>query len=174
MVATEGMDVPKDDFKWFGQGFDGFPKFLPDDCTEYMLYILDAKASEFQIREQLRKVQTAATALCRPLLKDFIWQRDHFNLELIQSHGELMSAIDAAALLMFKGLSFLQGRTNFGDSVDDEWLIVYLLRELSREFPLIWIRVVDSDGEFLLVEAADALPKWLNPEVAENRVSSTL
>ncbi|KAL8776971.1 MAG: hypothetical protein Q9203_002873 [Teloschistes exilis] len=164
------MDVPKDDFKWFGQGFDGFPKFLPDDCTEYMLYILDAKASDFQIREQLRKVQTAATALCRPLLKDFIWQRDHFNLELIQSQGELMSAIDAAALLMFKGLSFLQGRTNFGDSVDDEWLIVYLLRELSRQFPFIWIRIVDSDGEFLLVEAADALPKWLNPEVAENRV----
>ncbi|KAL9578237.1 MAG: hypothetical protein Q9212_005843 [Teloschistes hypoglaucus] len=149
MDAAEGMDVPKDDFKWFGQ---------------------DSKASDFQIREQLRQVQTAATALCRPLLKDFIWQRDHFNLELIQNHGELMSAIDAAALLNFKGLSFLRGRTNFGDSVDDEWLIVYLLRELSRQFPLIWIRIVDSDGEFLLVEAADALPKWLNPEVAENRV----
>lgn len=102
MDAADGMDVPKDDFKWFGQGFDGFPKFLPDDCTEYMLYILDAKASDFQIREQLREVQTAATALCRPLLKDFIWQRDHFNLELIQDHGELMSAIDAAALLISK------------------------------------------------------------------------
>ncbi|KAL8659345.1 MAG: hypothetical protein Q9202_007169 [Teloschistes flavicans] len=148
------MDIPKDDFKWFGEGFDGFPKVLPDDCTQYMLYILDAKASDFQIREQLRKVQTAATALCRTLLKEFIWQRDSFNLELIQNHG----------------LSFLQGRTNFGDSVEDEWLIVYLLRELSRQFPLTWIRIVDSDGEFLLVEAADTLPRWLNPEIAENRV----
>lgn len=70
-----------------------------------------------------------------------------------------------------QGLSFLQGRTNFGDSVEDEWLIVYLLRELSRQFPQIWIRVIDSDGEFLLVEAADVLPKWINPEVMENRVS---
>ncbi len=73
--------------------------------------------------------------------------------------------------LMSEGLSFLQGRTNFGDSVEDEWLIVYLLRELSKQFPHIMLRIVDSDGEFLLVEAADALPTWLNPEVAENRVS---
>jgi len=32
----------------------------------------------------------------------------------------------------------------------------------------------DSDGEFLLIEAADYLPKWLNPDTAENRVCSTL
>lgn len=72
--------------------------------------------------------------------------------------------------LRCKGRSFLQGQTNFGDSVEDEWLVVYLLRELSRKFRHSWIRVFDSDGEFLLIEAADALPKWLNPDVAENRV----
>ncbi|KAL8691679.1 MAG: hypothetical protein Q9218_003154 [Villophora microphyllina] len=148
------MDAREDGFKWFGEGFDGFPKILPDDCAQYMLYCVDAKASDFQIRERLRKVQTAATALCKTLLKGFIWQRDAFNLELIQNQG----------------LSFLQGRSNFGDSVEDEWLIVYLLQELSKQFPQIWIRIIDSDGEFLLVEAADALPKWLNPEVTENRV----
>ena len=62
------------------------------------------------------------------------------------------------------------GRTNYGDSVDDEWLIVYLLREISRRFPEAWIRIVDSDGEFLLIEAASALPSWLEPEIADNRV----
>jgi hypothetical protein len=30
--------------------------------------------------------------------------------------------------------------------------------------------VVDSDGEFLLVEAAATLPAWIEPEVADNRV----
>lgn len=35
------------------------------------------------------------------------------------------------------------------------------------------IQINDSDGEFLLIEAADYLPKWLNPESAENRVSVT-
>ena len=31
-------------------------------------------------------------------------------------------------------------------------------------------RVEDNDGEFLLIEAADYLPKWLSPETSENRV----
>lgn len=31
-------------------------------------------------------------------------------------------------------------------------------------------RVEDNDGEFLLIEAADHLPKWLNPDSSENRV----
>lgn len=71
-----------------------------------------------------------------------------------------------------KGLSYLRGRTNYGDSVEDEWLIVYLLRELSKQFPDAWIRIFDADGEFLLIEAANVLPPWLNPEVAEFRVSA--
>ena len=28
----------------------------------------------------------------------------------------------------------------------------------------------DADGEFLLIEAADALPDWVTPENATNRV----
>lgn len=68
------------------------------------------------------------------------------------------------------GIPLLRGRTNFGDSVADEWLVVYLLRELSSQFRDAWIRVYDTDGEFLLIEAANVLPRWLNPEVAENRV----
>ena len=68
------------------------------------------------------------------------------------------------------GLDSLYGRTIFADSVEDEWLIVYVLRELSRRFKKAWIRVADSDGEFLLIEAARALPTWINPEIADNRV----
>ncbi|KAL8674314.1 MAG: hypothetical protein Q9168_001307 [Polycauliona sp. 1 TL-2023] len=148
------MDDLSGDFKWFGEGFKGFPKKIPDDCIEHALYVIDSDLSPNQIRAQLRKVQAAATALCKDMLSDFIWQRDEFCLEL--KHQD--------------GLSFLQGRTNFGDSIEDEWLIVYLLRELSIRFPQSWIRVVDSDGEFLLAEAADTLPRWVNPEVMENRV----
>ncbi|KAL9002017.1 MAG: hypothetical protein Q9188_005034 [Gyalolechia gomerana] len=148
------MESRSDNFKWFGEGFDGFPKILPDDCVQYALYIIDANLSDFDVRQQLRTIQTAANALCKTLLNEFIWQRDSFDLELVQQDGR----------------SFLQGQTNFGDSVEDEWLVVYLLRELSRKFRHSWIRVFDSDGEFLLIEAADALPKWLNPDVAENRV----
>lgn len=33
------------------------------------------------------------------------------------------------------------------------------------------IRIEDNDGEFLLIEAADFLPKWLDPDNSANRVS---
>ncbi|NXG00164.1 ECD protein, partial [Sakesphorus luctuosus] len=62
------------------------------------------------------------------------------------------------------------GTTVFGDNVEDEWFIVYLVREITRDFPGLAARIDDNDGEFLLIEAADFLPKWLNPENSENRV----
>lgn len=67
-------------------------------------------------------------------------------------------------------MSFLKGRTEYGDSIEDEWVIVWLLRELTKNFNTIWVKVTDSDGEFLLIEASGTIPGWLEPEVAENRV----
>jgi len=67
---------------------------------------------------------------------------------------------------------YLHGLTNYGDSVEDEWLVVYILKELSNKFLELWIKVADTDGEFLLIEAANALPRWLNPDIADNRVSN--
>ena len=154
------MDRPKDDFRWFGEGFDGFPKSLPEDCVEYTLYILDSKLNDFDVREKLREVQCETIKLTKQLLQGFIWQREPFALELVRENGRVRS--------------FLQGRTNYGDSVEDEWLIVYILRELSKSFPQLWIRVLDSDGQFLLIEAANALPRWLNPEIADFRVRDAL
>ncbi|KAG8000219.1 Protein ecdysoneless-like protein [Nibea albiflora] len=62
------------------------------------------------------------------------------------------------------------GSTQFGDNVEDEWFIVYLLQKITEAFPELAASVVDNDGEFLLIEAADYLPKWLNPDTSENRV----
>ncbi|KAI4955744.1 hypothetical protein J4E91_001605 [Alternaria rosae] len=148
------MDGPQDDLKWFGEGFDGFPKKLPDDVVEYMVFIIDSRLSDIQTRERLQAFQRALNALEKKFLKEYIWQRDSLKLDLVREEHRWL----------------LKGRSNYGDSVADEWLIVYFLRELSKEFKDAWIRIYDSDGEFLLIEAANALPKWLSPEVAENRV----
>lgn len=53
-------------------------------------------------------------------------------------------------------------------------MIVYLLRELTKRHKDIWAKVADSDGQFLLVEAAGVLPAWLEPEVADNRVGGSI
>jgi hypothetical protein len=148
------MDLPQDDLKWFGEGFDGFPKKLPDDVVEYIIYIIDTQLSDIQTRERLQAFQRSLLQLEKKFLREYIWQRESLKLELVREEGRWL----------------LKGRTNYGDSVADEWLIVWLLRELSKEFKDAWIRIYDTDGEFLLIEAANALPKWLNPEIAENRV----
>ncbi|KAL2072263.1 hypothetical protein VTL71DRAFT_11606 [Oculimacula yallundae] len=149
------MDESENEFKGFGEGFDGFPKRLPEDCVEYSLFIINSKLkSQKEVLGRLEEVRKESLKLTERLLKDYIWQREAFKLELESG----------------KGLMYLHGLTNYGDSVEDEWLIVYILKELSAKYPDLWIKVVDTDGEFLLIEAANALPRWLNPEIADNRV----
>uniref|UniRef100_A0A4W3GL82 Ecdysoneless homolog (Drosophila) n=1 Tax=Callorhinchus milii TaxID=7868 RepID=A0A4W3GL82_CALMI len=87
---------------------------------------------------------------------NYIWHNEPFNLTLRSSVGEVPAHIG--------------GVTNFGDNVDDEWFIVYLIQRVSKEFPDLVASIEDNDGEFLLIEAAEYLPKWLNPETSTNRV----
>jgi hypothetical protein len=154
------------------KGFDKFPKQLPDDCVEYIIHIIDAKlGSVAAVRGRLNEIVKASNELKKKHLKDYIWQRDEFELKTYPhfSSGNAGKPSDPQSSDL-NGRQYLRGRTNFGDSVADEWLIIYLLLELSKQFSDAWIRVYDTDGEFLLIEAANALPKWLNPEIAENRV----
>ncbi|KAJ5174814.1 uncharacterized protein N7482_000691 [Penicillium canariense] len=153
-MATE------EDIAWFQSTFRPIPKpELPDDSVEYFIYHLPSPAPAVideaaETRARLLEVQRTAAELTKELLKDYIWQRESFRLEINKDNG----------------ITSLHGRTNYGDSIEDEWVIVYLLRELTKRHKDIWVRVVDSDGEFLLVEAAGTLPAWLEPEVADNRV----
>jgi hypothetical protein len=158
--------LPDDGLKWFGEGFDGFPKRLPDDCVEYMIHVIDQNlVTASTIRGRLNDILKAANAMKKKLLKDYIWQRQGFELS-VHPKVDLSTSANSSQ----RATPHLSGRTDFGDSVADEWLVVYLLHELSKQFADAWIRVYDTDGEFLLIESANSLPKWLNPEIAENRV----
>lgn len=42
----------------------------------------------------------------------------------------------------------------YGDHVEDEWWAVWLLLELSRSLPHLFIRLWDDDGDFLLIEVS--------------------
>jgi len=155
-----------DDFARPGDpGFTAFPRDLPEDAVSYALYLIPSSttnSSESHIRARLKEIQTAASALTKSLLGDYIWQREPFSLAI----SPPSSSSGGRASQSWS----LQGKTEFGDSIEDEWLVVYLLRELSKKFEDAWVRVVDADGEFLLIGAANTLPKWLNPEVADYRV----
>lgn len=75
------------------------------------------------------------------------------------------------SLILEQLSSHLYGITYYGDNIEDEWFIVYLLQQITKHVTSLVARVIDSDGEFLLIEAANYLPLWANPDTCENRVS---
>ncbi|KAK4430513.1 protein ecdysoneless [Sesamum alatum] len=126
----------------------------PDDTVFYSIFpdtsltsAGSAAADELQFLH-LRILQHIS-----PITAPYIWQHQPFSLSITLSP-----------------FPHLSGHLRFGDNLEDEWFVVYLLFEISKTFPNLSIRVWDSDGEFLLIESAFHLPKWLNPETSTNRV----
>jgi hypothetical protein len=58
----------------------------------------------------------------------------------------------------------------FDEDIGDEWFVVFLILNLTQKYEGLIARIVDSDGEFLLVEAAEEIPVWATPEACQNRV----
>lgn len=83
----------------------------------------------------------------------YIWDREPPAVRICEEDSRLLNVI-----------------MRVHDCVDDEWFLTYLLREWSKVHPDVCISVADEDGEFLLIEAADVLPAWVQPDTSENRV----
>ncbi|KAF5374874.1 hypothetical protein D9758_000058 [Tetrapyrgos nigripes] len=126
---------------------------ISEDTLQYKLY-LPADAS---------KDKSTATTLAACILAyvesllppEFLWHKDSFELKV--AHDSETSEW------------LLEGLMRVGDCIDDEWCTVWVLREISSKWDIA-IHVFDSDGEFLLIEAADALPSWVKPSNSDNRV----
>lgn len=156
-------------------------KHIADDCVKYQIYAIDSLIKdESQLVRRLEQVKQIAEALVDEYLDGYIWQREHFALTLESGEASLLEAsktispvsepvVEDESSRLYRS-QHLQGSTVYADSIADEWTIVFLLRELSRRCRDVWIRVWDGDGDFLLIEAANALPKWLEPSIAEHRV----
>ncbi|KAF4589354.1 Protein SGT1 [Ophiocordyceps camponoti-floridani] len=134
----------------FQNGFNQLSRKAPENCVEYWLFVL---GSDSEDGAELEVIHRAAEDLAQRLTKGYIWQRDAFQLEL-RDQDEYRC---------------LYGMSDYGDAVEDEWLIVYLLQQLTEKHENLWVRIADDDGEFLLIEAANVLPDWLSPETDGNR-----
>ncbi|XP_056902712.1 protein ecdysoneless homolog [Takifugu flavidus] len=126
-----------------------------EDMVQYKLFLLQPDGSDVT-EERLTHLAEEILVKFAPLLVQYIWQNQPFNLTYHSEKGGVPAHIG--------------GSTQFGENVEDEWFIVYLLLQITEAFPELAARVEDNDGEFLLIEAADYLPKWLNPDSSQNRV----
>uniref|UniRef100_A0A8C5QDF3 Ecdysoneless cell cycle regulator n=1 Tax=Leptobrachium leishanense TaxID=445787 RepID=A0A8C5QDF3_9ANUR len=128
-----------------------------EDFVEYHLFLVSEEPSDAVQRKQiLKQYIELILAKFAHLLAPYIWQNQPFNLRYYAKKGNIPAHIG--------------GVTSFGDNIEDEWFIVYLIQQITNEFPALAARIEDNDGEFLLIEAADFLPKWLEPENSSNRV----
>ncbi|KAJ3182658.1 hypothetical protein HDU87_007997 [Geranomyces variabilis] len=98
-----------------------------------------------------------ATSFVAQWTAGYIWHKDSFVLTVAHSKEPGVPP-------------YVSGSTRFGDCVEDEWFIVSLLQEITKKFHGSVASIRDSDGEFLLIEAAEFLPRWLDPLTSQNRV----
>lgn len=69
--------------------YGGLDMKLAENCVEYALFVLP-ETEEGSSRRQLALLETmrkAALELSASLTRDFVWQRDDFNLGLVNEHG---------------------------------------------------------------------------------------
>ncbi|GAB1517573.1 hypothetical protein RhiTH_000622 [Rhizoctonia solani] len=130
---------------------------VAEDTLEYSLYPKTYGESPATLRTLILDYVTEL------LPSNFLWHRDSFEIT-VQNSGQ-----DNSRPLAATNEWNFYGRMRVGDCVDDEWCAVWLLREISMKWDLA-VSVHDTDGEFLLIEAADVLPAWITPENAESRV----
>ncbi|KAL1407108.1 hypothetical protein Q8F55_006522 [Vanrija albida] len=138
---------------------EGFPSLshapsafpLPTIAEDTLHYVLHLPASSTRTEADEVALATLISTYVESLLTHpWLWNKDAWELKA--GHGKL------------------EGTMRVGDAVDDEWLVVWLLREVSKRWPELVISIRDSDGEFLLIEAAHELPAWVSPENADNRL----
>lgn len=63
----------------------------------------------------------------------------------------------------------ISGSFDYGDNVEDAWLVTQLLMGLTQQQAGVALQVWDSDGQFLLIEAAEVLPRWVTPRTSVDR-----
>ena len=96
------------------------PPSIAEDTLQYTIYPppnLTDKAS-------VTTFAACFQSFAETLLSEFIWHRDAFELKVVPNPED-----DDAWIL--------EGRMRVGDCVDDEWCVVWLLREISSKWDVV-------------------------------------
>eukprot|EP00884_Botryococcus_braunii_P000669 jgi/Botrbrau1/10602/Bobra.0358s0021.1 len=141
-----------------------------ENTVYYELHPSTAQATPGQLAELRQSIMD----IILPYIDTYIWQKDPFNLQSSAVEpppwGHVQPSAAASAKPLYCGPPCIWGEVHFGDNVEDEWFIVWMLQEVTRKLPGVLARVWDNDGEFMLIEVAHHIPSWLRPETATNRV----
>jgi len=103
--------------------------FLASDHDDYIEYFLFPLVNNEEEATNLLKKMKEKTV---ELTGEYIWHRDTFDFEIMTKSQKEKIGVDD--IMCFYGV------TRFGDNIEDEWFIVYLLKRLTEEFPSLVVR----------------------------------
>jgi hypothetical protein len=95
------------------------PPAISEDTLHYALY----PPKSLSDKVPALTLATVIGEYVDALLPGFLWHRDQFELKVVsdpEGHGYI-----------------LQGLMRVGDSVDDEWCVVWLLKEISSRWDVV-------------------------------------
>jgi hypothetical protein len=152
------MTLNEDHLGFFGLRDDNY---RPDEnVVHYELHpVLDTHCCQNDTTNRLEKLLERIMSHVQVHTGGYIWQRDAFNLH-VSSTPPSKKDVEHP---------ILTGSVYFEDNIEDEWFVTWLLLDITRNFP-VSARVSDNDGDFILIEAAYYLPRYLKPDVATNRI----
>ncbi|CAO3633853.1 unnamed protein product [Cunninghamella echinulata] len=121
---------------------------------QYAIYLPLDKS----IHAELNQTESTILTFINCLLRDYLWQKDGFQLSIIHSNKQEKEEsiyIYQFIYTFYKStLSFLIWSNKIWNCLHDEWFIIYLLYQISKRFSEVIITVSDNDGDVLLIEAA--------------------
>jgi SGT1 protein len=155
MTPAESFNLPKE-FEGFVSSADDllqqFQRLDTEDAVKVQIYS-DKRCTQAESLDLLDKL----SAFIEKVSETYIWFKDSLKITLIVPDDK-------------KDFAHFCGVVKFSDSIEDEWFVTFIALRLSEAFPNISICVTDTDGQFLLIEAADFIPDWIDPENCENRL----
>ncbi|OVA01855.1 SGT1 [Macleaya cordata] len=128
-----------------------FYAIYPDEILQLNPYFI-TKAEYQELISSLHSIHLRILDIVSPYITDYIWQHEHFSLSISSSSNPNPNCPCSP-----ETLPHFHGKTKYGENLEDEWFIVFLLFQVSRRIRNLTIRVWDSDGEFLLFESAEHL-----------------
>jgi hypothetical protein len=94
---------------------------ISEDTLQFTLYPPPSNADKTSVTTFAACIQSCVHSL----LPGFIWHRDAFQLKVVQDPDSNSEGW------------MLEGRMRVGDCVDDEWCVVWLLREVSAKWDVV-------------------------------------
>ena len=155
MTPTESFHLPKE-FEGFVSSADNllqqFQRLDVEDAVTVRIY----SDSECTQAESLHLLDELSVFI-EKVSETYIWFKDSLKIALIVPDDK-------------NDLAHYCGVVKFSDSIEDEWFVTFIALKLSEAFLNLSICITDTDGQFLLIEAADFIPDWIDPENCENRL----